>query len=119
MPAPLAPQRPLRHLRHAEVGEPQPVALEQDEVVGLDVAVDDPLAVGVADGRQHLPGEVDGRVERQPAVQPLVERHQPPGRDDDEELVDELRVLERQDVGVLHPRDQPHFLAEVLHRRAR
>ena len=44
---------------HAEVGQPQPVAFEQDEVVGLDVAVDDPLAVGVADGRQHLAGEVD------------------------------------------------------------
>ena len=39
--------------------------VEQEDVVRLDVAVDDALAVGVDQGQQHLAAELQARLERQ------------------------------------------------------
>jgi len=45
------------HQGDAEVQHLEPVTLDDDEVVGLDVAVDDPLGVGVVERVGELPGQ--------------------------------------------------------------
>ena len=50
----------------AEVGDLGVVGVVDDHVVGLEIAVDDPVAVGEARGLEDLDRQVDGpdRVER-------------------------------------------------------
>ncbi len=59
-------QRALRDLREAEVRELELIVREQDEVVGLDVAVDDVGAMRVRHGRERLLDELQRRLRREP-----------------------------------------------------
>ncbi len=53
--------------RHPEVGHDRFLSLQQD-VFRLDVAVDDAVRMGVAQGAQHLGGDPHGPVERKRAL---------------------------------------------------
>ena len=83
-------------------------AAEQN-VLGLDVAVDDAVGVGVRQGVRHLGGERDDLVHRQlllpaqPAPQGLAihERHDEIRRLAARAVVDGARVEDREDVGML------------------
>lgn len=103
-----------RNAGDAKVGEANAIAREHDEVVGLDVAVDDPLAMGVTHRGEHLVGVVERELRREPALQAVVEALFAERRDDDELAIDVVGVLERQDVGVVEPGDESDFLAELF-----
>jgi len=89
--------------RDAEVGH-QRAAVVQQDVLRLDVAVDDPLPVGVVKRARHLAGDphrIGDRqllLPRQPVPQrfPLHVRHHV-----EQEAVGLAAVVQRQDVGVL------------------
>ena len=55
-------------LRDPEVGDLDPVFLVQDQVLRLDVAVDDALAVGVVDRRGDLAGQADDLLRLEPVA---------------------------------------------------
>ena len=57
---------------NAEVHHPQLAVVQQHDVLGLDVPVDDPVAVGVVEGAEDLSDEVDGLPAGDLAA-PLVE----------------------------------------------
>jgi hypothetical protein len=117
----------------AEVGHQCGTIVQQD-VFGLDVAVDDPVPVGVVEGRRHLGGDSYRVVHRQlllpadpvPHRFPFDIRH-----DIEEEAVGFAAVKEREDVRVLEVRgggnfgkkslradDRGQFGAQYLHRHA-
>ena len=102
--------------RHPEVRHHRLVAFQQD-VLRLDVAVDDAVRVGVAQGAQHLGGDAQGLVERKLALacHPLPEglalhvRHgipQPAGG--------LARVVHGEDVRMLQAGGDPDLLEESL-----
>ena len=87
----------------AEVGD-QRVAVREQDVLGLDVAVDDALLVGVPERVGDLAGDPDGVVDRQLRlpVEPVAQRLALDERHDVvEEAVGLARVVQRQDVRVL------------------
>ena len=57
-----------RHLREAEVEQLDPLFGRHHDVAGLQVAVQDPLPVRVADGFEHLPHETQGFGQRQASL---------------------------------------------------
>ena len=69
---PLAQRRVRRQLGDAEVEDPHPLAprvlrvRHQEDVVGLEVAVDDPLAVRGPHPGRELPADLHRRLRRQP-----------------------------------------------------
>ena len=71
-----ARQRRVAHARDAEVGDDDPPALVEHDVVRGDVAVDDVARVRGAERREHGEGDGHGLVRRERAVaaQPLLER---------------------------------------------
>ena len=113
-------QRALRDLREAEVRELQLVARKQDEVVGLDVAVNHARSVRVRHRRKRLLDQirsadsVDSRLRMRPLERALAERHR-----DHEPSVDERRVANRQDVRMLEPMREPRLALEVHEEVAR
>ena len=100
----------------AEVGHDGLVAVEQD-VLGLDVAVDDAVPVRVVQREPDLAGDADGGRHREPplALQPPAQglarhvRHHVI-----EEPVGLARVEERQDVGVGEAGDEADLAEEAL-----
>ncbi len=73
-------------------------------------------AMIVREGRgfEHLLREREPRADRHAALHAVLERALAQRIGDGEQPVDELRVLDREDVGVVESRGQAHFLAEVL-----
>ena len=91
-------------------------ALEED-VLGLDVAVEHALRVGVGKRVRHLPGDAHGFLNGQLllAIQPVAERlslHH--GHDVVKEPGDLTRIVERQDVRVTQVRCRPDLSQEPL-----
>ncbi len=89
--------------RDPEVQDHGLAAREQD-VLGLDVAVDHPVPMGVVEGRRHLAGDLHGVLDGQLlfAFQPLAQRLAlDVGHHVVEQLTGSVRIMERQDVGVL------------------
>ena len=87
----------------AEVGH-QRAAVVQQDVLGLDVAVDHPVPVGVVERRGHLGGDPHrvGHGELLLPVEPAPERLAlDEGHDVEEEAVGLARVEQREDVRVL------------------
>ena len=63
-PAPGEPSS-AGHEGHAEVGHDQPPVRGHEHVLGLEVAMEDALRVGVSHRRRQLPPEIDRPVDRQ------------------------------------------------------
>jgi hypothetical protein len=102
--------------RDAEVGHAGVTRLQQD-VLGLDVAMHDPVAVGVTEGVGDFARDADGLVDGQLvlAVQPLPQRFALHERHDVVEESRRLaRVVERKDVGVGQVGGDPDLLEEPL-----
>ena len=97
------------HAGDAKIGQSNPILRKQQKIVGLNVAVNNALAVCVRDGRQHLVGVLKGQRGRQPLLQPIVQAHLAERRHDDELPLNVVGVLERQDVRVVEPRYQADF----------
>ena len=99
-----------------EVGH-RGVAVLEEDVLGLDVAMDHAEAVGVAEGVGHFARDLHGVLDRQLllALQPGAEglaRHQ--RHHVVEEAVGLAAVEERENVGVLEPGGGPDFREESL-----
>ncbi len=103
----------LRDLGETEVGQAQLVVRKQDEVVGLDVAVNDAEPVGVGHGGQRLLGQGQGRLRRKAATHPLRERAFAERHGDHEMPLDERGVADRHDIRVLELRREPRLALEV------
>ena len=89
--------------RDAEVGH-QRAAVVQQDVLGLDVAVDHAVPVRVVEGVGHLAGDADRVVHRELllAVEPVAQRLAlDEGHDVEEVAVGLARVEQRKDVRVL------------------
>src|SRR5215213_5561847 len=105
----------------AEVGDLGPVLVVDDDVVGLEVAVDDPAAVREARGAQDLLDQADrpARVQRRLLGDELLERaathvlHR-----DVRRPVPLPAVVDGDDVGVLESRGGGRLAAEALHELA-
>jgi hypothetical protein len=79
-------------------------AVVEQDVLRLDVAVNDPLPVGVVERPRHLPGDPHGVLHRQVllAGKPVAERFAIDERHHIEDRrLDPARVMERQDVRML------------------
>ncbi len=102
--------------RNAEVGHERAPVVDQD-VLGLDVAVDHAVAVGVVERGGHLGREADGVADRELllAAEPIAEalafdeRHDVPGG-----AVRFAAVDEAEDVGVLQGGDRLDLAEEPL-----
>ncbi len=102
--------------RDAEVGDQRPIVVQQD-VLGLDVAVDDAVPVGVVERVGDLARDPDGVGDRELllAAQPVAQRLALDERHDVEEAAVRLaRVEQRQDVRVLQIRRQLDLGEEPL-----
>jgi len=93
------------------------VPLVQQNVLGLDVAVDDVVAVRVVERVRDLGGDahsvVDGErvVNRQPVAQRMALHH---GHDEIQESIAFAGVVEREDVRMVELRRHPDFPYEPL-----
>ena len=109
--------RPLGGLGDAEVGDDGVAVLVDQDVRGLDVAMDHAGAVGVGQSRRDLPQDRAHDGQREPAgpLDHLIERaaaHVP-----HHEVVQPLAVahrVDRHDVRVVQPGDGDRLLAEAL-----
>lgn len=111
---PGAPNRLLGDLGDSEIREPERVVGEQQHVLRLDVAVDDLLPVGIRSRFEHLLGQSECRLQRHPFLEAVGEGAFPERQCDHEVVVDERRILQPQDVGVLQPGSKSDFVAKVL-----
>ena len=100
----------------AEVGD-EGLAVVQQDVVGLDVAVDDAVAVGVVECAGDFLGETDGVVDGELflAGEPVTEGLAlDEGHDVEELAIGAAAVEQREDVGVLEIGGELDFLEEAL-----
>ena len=58
----------MRHFGDAEVGQSQTIVVKQDEILRLDIAVNDPIFVGMSDRIEYLPCVIQRRAERDAAA---------------------------------------------------
>jgi hypothetical protein len=100
--------------RDPEVREPQPVVPEQNEVLGLQVAVDDAVGVGMGHRLEHLADQGQAGLCTHPALHAVAQGLAAQGIRDHEAPIDELGVLDGQDVGVVEARGEPDLLAKDL-----
>ena len=63
----------MQDLRDAEVAEAQTAVGEEDDVVGLDVAVDDALLVRVRERVEELSGVFERGLRAEAVAEPIVE----------------------------------------------
>ena len=94
------------------------MAAEQQDVLGLDVAVDDPALVGVLQRLRRLPDDVERVVDRELLllVQPVPERF---ALDEGHDVVQQpagrlARVVETENVGVLKIGGDADFAEEAV-----
>ena len=100
----------------AEVGQPG-VALPQEDVLRLDVAVDHVAAVGVLQGVGDAAGDADGVAHREPAfaAEAVAEgAGLDVGHDVPEVAFILARVVDRQDVGMVEPGGELDLAVEAL-----
>ena len=97
-----------------EIAQPRVQFPEQHHVLRLDVAVDDAVFVGGGGGVDQLRQDVMRVLERHPTLQPVVQRLLCQRRDDHEISVDERRIADRQDVGVVQPHRHLRLAAELV-----
>jgi imidazolonepropionase-like amidohydrolase len=108
--------RPPQGARDAEVGDKR-MSLRQQDVLGLDVPMDDPFAVGVVQRVRRLPCDAErvGHRERTLAHDPVGERLALDEGHREPELAAVLAgVVHGEDVGMLQPSRHAHGLAEPL-----
>src|SRR5262245_59063021 len=103
----------MRDFRNAEVGEPQAAILEQQQIVGFHIAVDDAVLVRVRKRVQQLFAEVERSSEREPFGESIVERLLAERKGDHQMAVDVVSCLELKNIGMIEPRGQLHFASEV------
>ena len=98
-----------------EIGDQGATIAGQQDVLGLDVAVDDAMLVGVLEGQRRLPRDAQRILHRKLFLsgEPVAEalaldiRHRKP------QLTRRFpRVVNREDVGMLQPGDQPDLALE-------
>ena len=113
----LRPGGCLQGARDAEVGD-QRVTVEQQDVLGLDVAVDDAVPVRVGQRFRRLPGDSD-RLRQGESMLPLEPLAKGLALDIGHHVVEEAlrlaRVVQGQDVGVLEVGGDLHFVDEALY----
>ena len=100
----------------AEVGH-QGVAAREHDVFGLDVAMHEVVLVRVAERVAHLEDQADGLLHREPVLahQPLAQRFALHERHDVvEQAIRRARVDERENVGMLQPREDADLAQEPL-----
>jgi hypothetical protein len=100
----------------AEVGHHR-LALVQQDVLGLDVAVDQAVGVGVVQGGGHLPHQAHGLIDGKLRLgrEPLPERAAPHvGHDVEQTPAGLAGVVERQDVGMVERRGDPDLADEPV-----
>ena len=93
------------------------MALLEQDVLGLDVAVDHALAVGVIEGVGHLAREPERprRLERSLPVEQVAERALvDAGHDVVQQAAGVAGIEQRQQVGMLEPRRDPDLPQEAL-----
>ena len=108
----------LRQLGQAEVQDLRLPALGDEDVRGLDVAVDDALRVRGVEGVCNLDREIERDFERQrPVVDPVLQRLAVEELHRDERLALGLvDVVHRADVRVVERRGRARFALEALER---
>ena len=112
----LSHARDLEGAGHAEVGHPG-VSAAQEDVLGLDVAVDHSAPVGAVEGVGDFPGQADGLLQRElpPLLEPVAQRLAlDPGHGVPEEPAGIAGVEHRQDVGVVEAGGDPDLAEEPL-----
>jgi hypothetical protein len=93
------------------------MAFVEQDVLGLDVAMDDVVPVGVVEGVGHLRGDAHGLVHRQRAflLKPVAERTVLHDRHHEvEEPARLARVVQRQDVRMIEPCREADLAEEPL-----
>jgi hypothetical protein len=106
----------LAGARDAEVGHSRASLVIDQDVLWLQVAVDDPLAMGEAGGVQDLPGEVDRVLGAHPALDEVLERRSVDVLHGDEVGAVESAAIEDPDhVGMLKARRRLSLALEALH----
>ena len=108
--------RGARGERDAEVGDHR-LALVDEDVLRLDVAMDDVARVRVVERRRDLPRDGDGVVDREIAlaVEPVAERLAlEEGHDVEQLAVGVARVEQRDDVRMAEPRGDLDLAQEAL-----
>ena len=88
--------------------------LRDEDVLGLDVAVDDPLLVRRGEAVRDLDGVVDGLLRRQGRAELLAERFALQKlRDDERAALVRADVVDDEDVGVIELGGGASFLLEA------
>jgi hypothetical protein len=106
----------MRELRQAEVEDLDPPLGGDEQVLGLEVAVDDPLLVRCGQAVRHLDRVVDRLADRQRArAKAIAERFALEQlRDDEGGAVVGADVVNGQDVGMVEARGGARLLLEAL-----
>ncbi len=101
-------------LRESEVAELQLVTRKQDEILGLDVAMDDLVLVRMREGGDGLARQVQRPRRRDAALDTIRERLFAEFHRDDEMIIDVAGIEYRQDVRVLQFRRNLDLVQEFL-----
>jgi hypothetical protein len=103
--------------RDPEVGHERVAVVGEEQVLGLDVAVDDAVAMRVLERLRRLAGDTERVLDRELPLppEPVAERFALDERHREPEASGRLAGVEdRQDVGMLEPRGEPDLSEEAL-----
>jgi len=97
-----------------EISKLELIVRKKNEILGLDVAVDDLIFVGMRQGRQRLTGKVECASHRDTALDPVRQRLVAEFHCDNELFVDVAGIHDRQNIRMPELRGHLHFVQKLL-----